>query len=148
MVSDASPSGEGERSSGGECQHTAFVPDGVDITTLELFNPDSCLLCHRDFDDYHHTSYRPERVVPVCETCHNRIHHEDGYHDGLEPDNKRPYEYNSKFKNALRRHTRLEETIKRRCGDGEDHEFIEICVHCDASRSRLEHLGLIGGLKQ
>lgn len=33
----------------------------------------------------HHVSYLFDITVTVCRDCHNMIHHEDGFHDELEP---------------------------------------------------------------
>ena len=41
----------------------------------------------------HHTSYYPEKTIPVCRGCHVKIHTECGFHDRLEPDRKRPENY-------------------------------------------------------
>lgn len=124
------------------CQHTVYVPDSLELTTMDLMDPDGCTLCHRDYDEHHHTSYRPEKLMAVCDTCHNRIHHEPGYYDELQPNDTRPHDYTSSFKNAIGRFTRRKESILQTCQGGQ-HEFINICLHCDTSKPRLKHLGLL-----
>mgnify|MGYP006897001977 CR=1 FL=1 len=37
----------------------------------------------------HHTSYDPERVVPMCNDCHNRLHNDGPFLDHLDPDQTR-----------------------------------------------------------
>lgn len=37
----------------------------------------------------HHTSYQPERTIPVCASCHAKIHQKPGFRADLEPEMKR-----------------------------------------------------------
>jgi len=37
----------------------------------------------------HHTSYEPEQTMLVCDSCHSKIHHNDGFRPDLQPDMKR-----------------------------------------------------------
>ena len=47
-----------------------------------IYNPSVKIVCH-------HISYYPEKTIPVCIRCHNRIHHSDK-HPHLKPSQKRP----------------------------------------------------------
>jgi len=53
-------------------------------------NPDYCCVCDSHVGvsriQHHHVSYRADVTVPVCKTCHYKIHHIEGYHDELTPD--------------------------------------------------------------
>jgi hypothetical protein len=41
------------------------------------------------FLEIHHLSYDPEIKIPLCETCHWRVHNEDGFYDHLKPEQTR-----------------------------------------------------------
>lgn len=81
-----------------------------------------CYLCGGFPDQLHHLSYFPERVVPLCSGCHNRVHssHSDG--SFLVPDSPRPDDYES-----IRRHQERLESMKERLADGS--AYAE-CVDC------------------
>lgn len=65
-------------------------PDGATL----IISPgqiSQCTVCDRyeQFLEEHHTSYLPERTVDCCKDCHQRIHHEHGFREDLEPDHTR-----------------------------------------------------------
>ena len=37
----------------------------------------------------HHVSYEPEKTIPVCSSCHGKIHHTPDFRPDLEPDMSR-----------------------------------------------------------
>ena len=41
------------------------------------------------FLEIHHISYEPEVKVPLCESCHWRVHNEGGFYDHLMPEQTR-----------------------------------------------------------
>lgn len=59
-----------------------------------------CYLCgYHTPDEIHHTSYFPEECVAVCSACHGEIHSD--YSDtGLEPEQKRPDDYEKQRRRA------------------------------------------------
>ena len=48
-----------------------------------------CYVCEQTFPESeierHHVMYSPEYVVPVCKSCHNDIHADNGMLDHLDP---------------------------------------------------------------
>lgn len=45
-----------------------------------------CVVCGAGDVLDHHVSYNPEETVPVCRSCHTRIHKDDAFRPGLTPD--------------------------------------------------------------
>lgn len=58
----------------------------------------------------HHVSYNPEQTMPLCQDCHHRVHHEDGYHDDLVPDERRHEDFETDLQN-YRVQARLEPSL-------------------------------------
>jgi len=83
---------------------TKFVPRGVVISTQELFDSDNCHFCESILDHHHHVSYIPETVLPVCQSCHSRLHRGDGFHPELTPESGRPNGYSSSFKRLWKKY--------------------------------------------
>jgi hypothetical protein len=53
-----------------------------------------CRLCNStERIEEHHTSYFPEKTTHLCHNCHQKVHHENGFHDTLQPEQKRPPDY-------------------------------------------------------
>lgn len=77
---------------------TKFVPRGVVMTTQELFDSDYCHFCDSILDHHHHVSYRPETVLPVCQSCHGKVHDNSDFQPDLTPETERPSNYDSSFK--------------------------------------------------
>ena len=69
---------------------------------------EQCKLCMSEPDEIHHTSYFPEEAVAVCSSCHSHIH--AGDFPGLQPDSKRPEDYEK----VRRRQERVEKYTSRR----------------------------------
>jgi len=46
-----------------------------------------CRLCEQEADklEKHHCSYLYDLTIRLCEDCHYRVHHEDGFYDELKP---------------------------------------------------------------
>ena len=53
----------------------------------------------------HHVSYFPETTVPVCSTCHGKIHSDTEQFASLQPDQERPADYE--------KHRRREERMEK-----------------------------------
>lgn len=45
-----------------------------------------CVACGADGVLDHHVSYDPPETVPVCRSCHTRIHKDDGFRPDLTPE--------------------------------------------------------------
>lgn len=72
-----------------KCRHQREV-DSLEGVAVDL---EYCEVCngilHPEHRAQHHTSYHPEETMLVCDTCHAKIHHRDGFHDELLPDMSR-----------------------------------------------------------
>lgn len=57
---------------------------------------EQCHTCDKRFPEseteIHHVMYKPQVVVIVCKECHERIHHQDGFHDELDPNSEVEWE--------------------------------------------------------
>ena len=65
-----------------ECEGNPRIKD------IEYYRCYGCNVVSRDIV-CHHTSYDPERVVPMCFDCHRRLHQESDFLPHLTPDMKR-----------------------------------------------------------
>ena len=53
-------------------------------------DPKHCTICgSMECIELHHISQEPELLIPLCSTCHYRVHHEEGYYDHLNPEMSR-----------------------------------------------------------
>jgi hypothetical protein len=53
---------------------------------MKLFD-DLCFICLENTDvEQHHTSYKDDETIPLCGSCHSKVHVKDGFHDHLEPE--------------------------------------------------------------
>ena len=74
------------------CRECAFQREvnKMEGVAVEL---EYCEVCdgilHPEHRAEHHTSYDPEETMLVCDTCHAKIHHRDGFHDDLQPEMSR-----------------------------------------------------------
>ncbi|KAB1193475.1 hypothetical protein GJR96_08465 [Haloferax sp. MBLA0076] len=59
----------------------ASLGDSVDLEYCEVCEG----ILHPEHRANHHTSYNPEETMLVCDTCHAKIHHKQGFRDDLLP---------------------------------------------------------------
>lgn len=76
----------------------------------ELFRCNLCgLYGQKGGFEAHHIRYTAsETLCIVCGDCHRRIHHDDGYHDDLQPENSRGWAKDNGFRLRGLRKARLE----------------------------------------
>jgi len=123
---------------------TKFVPRGVVMSTKELFDSDHCHFCDSILDHHHHVSYLPERVLPVCQSCHSRLHKDTGFHPDLTPDSERPGNYNSTFKRLWKKYRYVVGDVEYFHADnGFDHPNPTLAG--EREKSIFRSMGLIGG---
>lgn len=54
---------------------------------MKVWNEDLCIVCFENkFTVTHHTSYKQDETVRLCESCHGKVHFKDGFYDHLEPE--------------------------------------------------------------
>ena len=77
------------RRCGGEIPYRPRLEDALGkIHWCRSCRSNVCRLCDNESErlEFHHASYIYDIGLSVCKDCHNRIHHEDGFHDHLEPE--------------------------------------------------------------
>ena len=54
---------------------------------MKLFADNLCFICLKNTEvEQHHTSYKDDETIPLCGSCHSKVHLNDGFHDDLEPE--------------------------------------------------------------
>lgn len=72
-----------------------YCPECDDPSTAVLYEPGGrnvrCRACWENATIVvgHHVSYIPEKIVPVCKSCHDIIHDETSRYEHLRPDRTR-----------------------------------------------------------
>ena len=70
--------------------------------------------------------------MPVCKDCHLKIHHEDGFHDRLEPDRKRPDKYGNMGRADVLKTCREDgSTCELVPKVDEEGRTFKKCIHCE-----------------
>ncbi len=42
-----------------------------------MANKGKCKICKKPATILHHISYFPQKIIPVCKACHDKIHHKN-----------------------------------------------------------------------
>jgi hypothetical protein len=125
---------------------TSFVPDGVGISTKELFEADYCHFCESVLDHHHHVTYEPETVIPVCHTCHGKLHTDGGFRRTLSCTEERPDNYDSDFKTLLKQYRlAVDDTALFQVEGGFEYNPPSAGLLTPDAEDRLVGMGLLAG---